>query len=93
MIQHLDDYLADEGNTGPLPPPSDHKPWLPFQTRMDFEIAKLALECSMNKHQTNTLLEIITCAQQGFDQCTMKNYDEVQRTWDLAAEKSTQVLP
>ncbi|KIK66841.1 hypothetical protein GYMLUDRAFT_69898 [Collybiopsis luxurians FD-317 M1] len=89
-IQHLDDYLADGGNPGPLPPPTDHKPWLPFQTQMNFEIATLTLECSMNQHQTNTLLEIISCAQQGFDQCTMRNYDEVQRMWDLAADKSTQ---
>lgn len=89
IIQHFDDYAADEGPHTRLRP--EATPWSPFATRIDFEVATLALECSMNKQQTNTLIQLICHVQQGFDQCTLKNYDDLQEMWDSAGEKSTKV--
>ncbi|KAJ3721171.1 hypothetical protein C8R42DRAFT_670007 [Lentinula raphanica] len=87
---HFHEYIANQMEHRTIPPPTDFKPWMPFQTRMDFEIAALALECTMNKTQTNTLLDLVRCAQEGHDQCTLKNYEELQKTWDEAGHKSTQ---
>ncbi|KAF5382826.1 hypothetical protein D9757_007323 [Collybiopsis confluens] len=92
-IQHFEDYMASRTKEDTSPRPPNEKPWLPFQTRLDFEIAALALECSMNRRQTNTLIELFQCAQQGKDRCTVQGYDELQKTWDLAAEKTTQTIP
>ncbi|KAJ3871596.1 hypothetical protein F5051DRAFT_433729 [Lentinula edodes] len=69
--------------------PTVTEPWSPFHTRMDFEAATLALECSMNDKQTEKLIMLLNHVQQGFYKCTLKDYKEVQDTWDLAAEKST----
>ncbi|KIK69151.1 hypothetical protein GYMLUDRAFT_152168 [Collybiopsis luxurians FD-317 M1] len=91
IIQRYDEYFSqkDQKNS---PLPLNNKPWLPFQTRLDFEVAALALECSLNRRQTNTLIGLLGHAQQGLDQCTIRNYDELQKIWDLAAEKSTQFI-
>ncbi|KAF5380684.1 hypothetical protein D9757_007079 [Collybiopsis confluens] len=91
-IQHFEDFMASRTKEDTSPRPPNEKPWLPFQTRLDFEIAALALECSMNRRQTNTLIELFQCAQQGKDRCTVQGYDELQKTWDLAAEKTTQFV-
>ncbi|KAF5360242.1 hypothetical protein D9757_012886 [Collybiopsis confluens] len=63
-IQHFEDYMASRTKEDTSLRPINEKPWLPFQARLDFEIAALALECSMNQHQTNTLIELFQCAQQ-----------------------------
>ncbi|KAJ3977305.1 hypothetical protein EV361DRAFT_879617 [Lentinula raphanica] len=86
---HFDEYVAGQTGHHAIPPPTDFKPWIPFQTRMDFELAALALECTMNKGQTDMLIEIVKRAQEGHDQCTLKNFEELQKTWNEASEKST----
>ncbi|KAJ3858689.1 hypothetical protein EV359DRAFT_51930 [Lentinula novae-zelandiae] len=87
VIERFDIHTADHDH---VPSKDSHlRPWLPFRTRMDFEVATLALECSMNDKQTEKLIMLLNHVQQGFDKCTLKDYKEVQDTWDLAAEKST----
>ncbi|KAF8829783.1 hypothetical protein HHX47_DHR2000053 [Lentinula edodes] len=87
VIERFDIHTADHDHV----PSNDSRlrSWLPFCTRMDFEVATLALECSMNDKQTEKLIMLLNHVQQGFDKCTLKDYKEVQDTWDLAAEKST----
>ncbi|KAJ3834010.1 hypothetical protein F5878DRAFT_697660 [Lentinula raphanica] len=69
--------------------PSNNKPWRPWQSRTDFEVAALALDCFMNEQQTNRLITLIHRVARGLDNFSLKDYNEVQRTWDLAAERST----
>ncbi|KAK7680231.1 hypothetical protein QCA50_016740 [Cerrena zonata] len=38
--------------------PTSSEPWLPFQTRGDFEISTFALKAGLNKKQTDALLKL-----------------------------------
>lgn len=58
---------------------------------MDFEVALLALDCHMNKRKTDKLINLIYRAAHGLDAFTLKDHQEIQNTWDLAAERLTKV--
>lgn len=85
--------FEDFGNykVEPACAPSNSRPWHPWRTRTDFEIAALSLECSMNEDQTTKLMGILNRVVSGRDKFTLKDYKEIQSTWDLAAERSTKV--
>ncbi|KAE9393198.1 hypothetical protein BT96DRAFT_967228 [Gymnopus androsaceus JB14] len=74
---------------GPICPPKHSRPWHPWRSHVDFDAAELALDCHMNERQTNRLVELLRCVAFGLDNFTLKNYDEIQTTWDQAAEQST----
>ncbi|KAJ3925046.1 MAG: hypothetical protein NXY57DRAFT_866726, partial [Lentinula lateritia] len=61
----------------------------PWRSRMDFEVALLALDCHMNKRKTDKLINLIYRAAHGLDAFTLKDHQEIQNTWDLAAERLT----
>ncbi|KAJ3774269.1 hypothetical protein FB446DRAFT_787121 [Lentinula raphanica] len=75
-----------ERDTVSVPP--DSSPWKPWRSRVDFEVAKLALESSMSEDQINQLIDILKRVAQGSDNFTLKNNKEMQAMWDLAAERS-----
>ncbi|KAJ3966423.1 hypothetical protein EV361DRAFT_854341 [Lentinula raphanica] len=87
-IVGFEDFIDKETPSHtPIPPSS--KPWHPWQSRTNFEVAALALECFMNERQTNKLIALMHRVARGLDQFTLKDHNEVQRTWDLAADRST----
>ncbi|KAK7049204.1 hypothetical protein VNI00_005805 [Paramarasmius palmivorus] len=69
-------------------PYDDSTPWYPFPSLFDFEVADLALRCSMNRQQTEKLLKLLERSSQG-EQPQMKNYDQMQKLWEAAADRST----
>lgn len=85
--------FEDFGNHVEVEPPCvpNSQPWHPWRTCTDFEIATLSLECHMNEDQTTKLMSILDCVVSGRDEFTLKDYKEIQTTWDLAAEQSTKV--
>ncbi|KAG1895997.1 uncharacterized protein F5891DRAFT_1280887 [Suillus fuscotomentosus] len=66
--------------------PRNDSPWEPFRTRLDFEVAEIALEAAMTKDQTNRLLNLIHRSASGNDTFTLQNHDEVCSLWDLASQ-------
>ncbi|KAG1882026.1 hypothetical protein C8R48DRAFT_586059, partial [Suillus tomentosus] len=42
--------------------PCSASPWEPFYTRLDFEVAEIALTAAMMKDQTNRFFELMRCA-------------------------------
>ncbi|KAG2116194.1 hypothetical protein BD769DRAFT_1629852 [Suillus cothurnatus] len=66
--------------------PCNNSPWEPFRTRLDFEVAEIALEAAMTKDQTNRLLDLIHRSAGGNDTFTLQNHDEVCSLWDLASQ-------
>ncbi|KAE9407194.1 hypothetical protein BT96DRAFT_963207 [Gymnopus androsaceus JB14] len=84
----FEDYGKRE-EIGPICPPKHSRPWHPWRSRVDFDAAALALDCHMNERQTNKLVELLRCVAFGLNNFTLKNYDEIQTTWDQAAERST----
>ncbi|KAK7030283.1 hypothetical protein VNI00_014300 [Paramarasmius palmivorus] len=71
--------------------PYDPVPWRPFPTRFDFEVADLALRCSMNRDQTNKLLKLLDMSHHGA-KASMHNYDDMQKLWDAAADRTTRTI-
>ncbi|KAG1840639.1 hypothetical protein F4604DRAFT_1598758 [Suillus subluteus] len=69
--------------------PRNNTPWEPFRTRLDFEIAEIALEAAMTKDQTNRLLDLVHRSASGNDKFTLQNHDEVRSLWDLASQRYT----
>lgn len=71
--------------------PRNNSPWEPFRTRLDFEVAEIALEAAMTKDQTNRLLDLFHRSATGNDSFTLHNHDEVRSLWDLASQRYTRV--
>ncbi|KAG2034084.1 hypothetical protein BDR03DRAFT_993845 [Suillus americanus] len=72
--------------------PRNNSPWEPFCTRLDFEIAEIALEAAMTKEQTNRLLSLVHQSASGKDAFTLQNHDEVHSLWDLAFQHYTRFV-
>ncbi|KAJ3763493.1 hypothetical protein EV360DRAFT_66284 [Lentinula raphanica] len=86
---HFEDYDRSDHQSNLTPP--DSTPWKPWRSRIDFEIASLALESHMTRKQTNKLFSILKRANGPSlsSEFTLKDYDEMQDLWDLAATRST----
>ncbi|KAF5387276.1 hypothetical protein D9757_006821 [Collybiopsis confluens] len=66
----------------------DPTPWKPWRSRVDFEVAALALESFMSEDQTNRLIDILNRVACGRDNFTLVDHKETQKLWDLAAEQT-----
>ncbi|KAJ3500219.1 hypothetical protein NLJ89_g9890 [Agrocybe chaxingu] len=69
--------------------PVDHKPWKPFRTRLDFEIAEIILDTHMNSKQTKTLLSLIRCCIETPEGFTIRNVKDLSDTWTFAHTTKT----
>ncbi|KAG1904847.1 uncharacterized protein F5891DRAFT_1126584 [Suillus fuscotomentosus] len=64
-------------------------PWEPFRTRLDFEVAEIALEAAMTKDQTNRLFNLLHRSACGKEAFTLQSHDEVRLFWEMASERFT----
>lgn len=71
--------------------PRNIAPWEPFQTRLDFEVAEIALEAALSKDQTNRLFDIVHRSASGKEAFTLQNHDEARKIWSMASQRFTQV--
>ncbi|KAI0087282.1 hypothetical protein BDY19DRAFT_893062 [Irpex rosettiformis] len=60
------------------------KPWIPFESRTEFEFAEFTHEAHLNKPQVTRLLELIKKITAQKDQFLFKNSDDVDRAWEKA---------
>ncbi|KAF8197090.1 hypothetical protein BJ912DRAFT_1020953 [Pholiota molesta] len=60
-------------------------PWLPFQSRMDFEFAEVAFEACLNRRQIDKLIQIIHRAKSGEDKFNITTYQQLCDNWNQAA--------
>lgn len=68
-----------------VPPPKvDPKPWAPFRTRLDFEVAELALSAHMNREQTNTLLSLLERCASDPKELTFRSATDMEKVWEAA---------
>ncbi|KAG2104264.1 hypothetical protein BD769DRAFT_1630826 [Suillus cothurnatus] len=56
--------------------PRNNSPWEPFRTRLDFEVAEIALEAAMTKDQTNRLLDLVHRSASGNDTFMLQNHEK-----------------
>jgi len=88
QAQHLEEYSAHESQHSQVP--HDETPWKPFQSRLDFEAAELALQTAMTREQTGAFFDLLNCAASRKEEFTLLNHAEVVKLWDLASHKQYQ---
>lgn len=72
--------------------PNNH-PWRPFQSRLEFEVAELALEVGLNNEQTDCLIKICHQCSLRKDSFTLKNHKDIHSKWEAASHRITKVVP
>lgn len=77
----------------PRPMPPEQRPWEPFRSRLDFEIAEIALEAALNRSQLDRLIKLIhrVAEKDEDDPFTILTAGEMKTMWDLASGKRTSV--
>ncbi|KAG2138254.1 hypothetical protein BD769DRAFT_1384774 [Suillus cothurnatus] len=69
--------------------PRHTSPWEPFHTRLNFEVADIALAAVMTKDQTDRLFELMRHAASAKEDFTLQSHDEVRTLWKMASERFT----
>ncbi|KAH9001798.1 hypothetical protein EDB86DRAFT_2801335, partial [Lactarius hatsudake] len=65
-------------------------PWLPFfNTRQDFEFAKILMKSNMSKVWSECLIKLVKLCLDRKGTLTFSNYSDIQTTWDCAASQLT----
>jgi len=80
----VDEDLPSASAVGGPGQPNAKQPWLPFRSRLDFEIAELALNAHLSKADTEHLLSIIQRCIQDPEQFTLQGHKDIAEYWDLA---------
>ncbi|KAG2054244.1 hypothetical protein BDR06DRAFT_982466 [Suillus hirtellus] len=68
-----------------LVPPPDRQPWYPFQSRLEFEVAKLTLEAALNNKQTDQLIKICQQCAIRKQKFMFLNYQDIHNKWAAAS--------
>jgi hypothetical protein len=95
QLYRFDDYCGTEstaahpGHTSSLPPVDGSRPWRPFRTKLDFELAEVMLDAHMNGAQTERLLSLIHQAVLDPESFTLANLKDLSHIWDMARETRT----
>ncbi|KAJ7742454.1 hypothetical protein DFH07DRAFT_750441 [Mycena maculata] len=71
-------------------PPTRIEPWIPFRTRLDFEVSEFAQDVMMNRGQINTLISLIRRCAENISEFTLLNHADMDKQWDLASKKCTE---
>ena len=67
------------------------KPWAPFSSRDDFELAELCLQAGLNRAQIETLLRLFSSAKASHSEITFTSFTSMQDTWTAASVKHSPV--
>jgi hypothetical protein len=65
--------------------------WLPFRSREDFDFADIAHDAAMNQSQIDDLIKLFHRCQQDPGKVTLKNYQDLRRSWDASSKILTNV--
>ncbi|KAG1890839.1 hypothetical protein F4604DRAFT_1888578 [Suillus subluteus] len=72
-------------------PPSS-EPWRPFQSRLEFEVAEVALEVGLNNKQTDRLVKLCHRCIDGKEKFTFKNHKDIHIKWEAASVHITKFM-
>jgi hypothetical protein len=96
QYHHFDDYCGMESTPDFSGPPPTHgesdRPWRPFRTKLDFEIAEVMLDAHMNTAQTGRMLALIHDAVRCPETFTLVNLKHLSEIWDIARETRTEMV-
>nr|GAT48876.1 predicted protein [Mycena chlorophos] len=71
---------------------TNSKPWQPFSSRLDFEVADFVQRAMLNKGQTEALISLIRRCASNIDNFTLHTQRDLERVWDLAAGTVTKFV-
>lgn len=66
-------------------------PWSPFRSRLDFEVASLALDAALKKEHVEALISLLKRCGRDPQQFTIQNAADIDDTWTLATHKAPEV--
>ena len=75
----------------PISIPEITEPWRPFQSRINFEFAQLALDASLTKAQCDKLIQLVEQCIRGQDSFNLTNHQDLYKTWDAVSMMLTPV--
>ncbi|KAG2114673.1 uncharacterized protein F5147DRAFT_743848 [Suillus discolor] len=87
IVHHFADFSRSCSSEGQVP--CNNSPWEPFRTRLDFEVAEIALEAAMTKEQMNRLLDLVHRSASGTDKFTLQSHNKVRSLWEMASQRYT----
>ncbi|KIJ58540.1 hypothetical protein HYDPIDRAFT_184182 [Hydnomerulius pinastri MD-312] len=87
-VHRFSDYKRNQASHKPSLP-RDRQPWQPFRSRLDFEIAELALHAALSKDETNQLISLVHRAVSGHETFSLTNHKEVSETWSRTSHRFT----
>jgi hypothetical protein len=65
--------------------PTMKRPWKPFQNRVEFEFAEIALKSSLTKNQVDGLIQIIKSCIDGKEKFEIHSHTHLCEIWDAGA--------
>ncbi|KAJ7707650.1 hypothetical protein B0H17DRAFT_1033442 [Mycena rosella] len=87
--QSLDEYLRSELSRC-RGPPNEEQPWIPFRTRLDFEVSEFAQENMLNKKAIDKLITLIRQCVANPEGFTITNHADMNKQWEGASKKCTE---
>ncbi|KAJ7450425.1 hypothetical protein FB451DRAFT_1342926 [Mycena latifolia] len=85
----MEEYLTSESSRR-RGPPTEEKPWIPFRTRLDFEVSEFAQENMLNRQAINKLISLIRRCAANLEGFTITNYADMNKQWEGASKKCTE---
>ncbi|KAF8209353.1 hypothetical protein K438DRAFT_1572521 [Mycena galopus ATCC 62051] len=89
ILQSLDEYRNSQVPPDRRPP-ADEEPWLPFRTRLDFEVADFSQDARLNKRQTTALISLIRRCAENIGEFTIRTHSDLEKQWGAASKKCTE---
>jgi len=84
-----DSFRPEPSGVAPLSSEDLERPWRPFRTKLDFEVAEVVLDAHMNTLQTEKLLALIHEAIRDPESFTLANSKDLSSVWDFARSTRT----
>ncbi|KAG1850262.1 hypothetical protein C8R48DRAFT_778238 [Suillus tomentosus] len=69
--------------------PPDKQPWTPFKSRLEFELAELALEACLNNEQTDRLIKLCNRCTSRQEKFTFQTHKDIRDRWDTTSHRIT----
>jgi len=89
-VHAFGDFKRRPVSSVPAPEP-DELPWRPFKSRLEFDVAEIALQVALNNELTDRLIQICRRCALGTERFTFENHKDVRNKWDAASQSVTGV--
>ncbi|KIJ58589.1 hypothetical protein HYDPIDRAFT_178048 [Hydnomerulius pinastri MD-312] len=86
QVHNFSEFQRGASSCGPRP---KKRPWEPFNSRLDFDAADLALEACLSVAQTERLIKLIRRGNLKQEEFTLRNFKDIRSRWEAASHRVT----